>query len=105
LRACGWRIWRLGVDMTWHDAAMTRWKQWWKRSVRAGHAFAEGAWLHGAPPERHFVGETRRALLWGAALPLLLLGAALAWPPALLLFLVYPLQWLRVGLNLRRQGR
>jgi len=105
LRAGGWRIWRLGVDMTWHDAAMTHWKQWWKRSVRAGHAFAEGAWLHGAPPERHFVGETRRALLWGAALPLLLLGAALAWPPALLLFLVYPLQWLRVGLNLRRQGR
>ncbi len=105
LRARRWRIWRLAHDMTLHDAGMTRWKQWWKRSVRAGHAFAEGAWLHGAPPERHFVAETRRALLWGAVLPIALVLLALVWPPLALLFLVYPAQWLRVGLNLRRQGR
>jgi GT2 family glycosyltransferase len=105
LRARGWRVWRLDADMTWHDAGMTRWRQWWKRSMRAGHAFAEGAWLHGAPPERHFVAETRRALVWGAALPLVLVLLALAWPPLALLFLIYPAQWLRVGLNLRRQAR
>ena len=105
LRAGGWNIWRLAVDMTLHDAAMTRWAQWWRRSVRAGHAFAEGAWLHGEPPERHFVAETRRAVLWGAVLPAMLLLATIAWWPAALLFLVYPAQWLRVGLNLRRQSR
>lgn len=96
LRQQGWKVHRLDHDMTLHDAAMTRLGQWWKRSVRAGHAFAEGAWLHGGPPERHWVRETLRALLWGLAVPVgvallaLLLGAG--W---LGLLAVYPLQWLR----------
>ena len=105
LRAAGGKIWRLDQDMTWHDAGMTRWLQWWRRNVRSGHAFAEGAALHGAPPERHFVAETRRALLWGAALPVALLLATLAWWPLAWLWLVYPLQWLRVALKLRRAGQ
>lgn len=105
LRAAGWSIWRLAQDMTWHDAAMTRWVQWWRRNMRSGHAFAEGAWLHGAPPERHFVAETRRALLWGAALPLVLLVVSIAWPALAWLWLVYPLQWVRVALRLTEQGR
>ena len=105
LRAAGWKIWRLEHDMTWHDAGMTRWGQWWRRNVRSGHAFAEGAALHGAPPERHFVAETRRALLWGAALPVALLLATLAWWPFAWLWLVYPLQWVRVALKLRRAGQ
>ena len=57
-RAC-WRVLRIDADMTLHDAAMTRLAQWWKRAKRAGHAYAEGAALHGAPPERHWVRETR----------------------------------------------
>lgn len=65
LRRAGGEIWRLDSDMTRHDAAMHRFGQWWARSVRAGHAFAEGAALHGHGPERHYVRETRRALLWG----------------------------------------
>jgi GT2 family glycosyltransferase len=105
LRAAGWRIARIAHDMTWHDAAMTHWSQWWKRNVRSGHAFAEGAFLHGEPPERHFVGETRRAVLWGGLLPLLLLVLTLAVPALAVLWLAYPLQWLRVGLKLRRDGR
>jgi glycosyltransferase involved in cell wall biosynthesis len=102
LRAAGWKVWRIDRDMTWHDAAMTRWKQWWLRSMRAGHAFAEGAALHGRPPERHFVAESRRALVWGAGLPLLLFALTLAWPVAAWLWLVYPLQWARIALKLRR---
>ncbi len=105
LRGAGGRIWRLAHDMTWHDAAMTRWSQWWKRTTRSGHAFAEGAALHGAPPERHFVAETRRALLWGAALPVALVVASLAWPTAAVLWAVYPLQWLRIALALKRGHR
>src|SRR5262249_13947583 len=34
LRAAGWRIWRLDAEMTLHDAAMTRFAQWWWRTVR-----------------------------------------------------------------------
>jgi GT2 family glycosyltransferase len=105
LRAAGGRILRLDRDMTWHDAAMTRLGQWWKRNVRSGHAFAEGAALHGAPPESHFVAETRRALAWGAALPAAILLAGVAQPWALAALLVYPLQWARLGARLAREGR
>lgn len=97
LRAAGWRVWRLADEMTAHDAAMTRISQWWKRSMRAGFTFAEGAHLHGAPPERHRVRESRSAWLWGAILPLGVLVAALSWTPWLLaLLLVYPAQMLRL---------
>ncbi|WP_225027982.1 glycosyltransferase family 2 protein, partial [Xinfangfangia pollutisoli] len=74
LRGAGGEVWRIDAEMTLHDAAMTRISQWARRTVRAGHAFAEGAALHGAPPERHWVAETRRALLWGAVLPLVALA-------------------------------
>ena len=53
LRQAGWYIWRLDAEMTSHDAQISRLSQWWKRTMRAGHAFAEGAALHGAAPERH----------------------------------------------------
>jgi GT2 family glycosyltransferase len=99
LRAAGWRIERLDAEMTWHDAAMTRFGQWWTRSKRVGHAFAEGAALHGASPERHWRRETRRALLWGAALPLAILAALFLSPWAALLVLVYPAQVLRLALR------
>jgi hypothetical protein len=105
LRAMGWKVWRIDVDMCWHDAAMTRWVQWWRRSVRSGHAFAEGASLHGAPPEHHFVAETRRALLWGAVLPATLAVASVVDVRAAWLWSVYLLQWARVALKLRRAGQ
>jgi GT2 family glycosyltransferase len=97
LRQQGWKIWRIDAEMTRHDAQMTRLGQWWKRAQRAGHAFAEGAWLHGQPPERHWVKESRSIWLWGVAIPLLALS--LAWPTAgwsLLLLLGYPLLTYRV---------
>lgn len=97
LRQLGWKIHRLDAPMTRHDARMTRLSQWWTRTRRAGHAFAEGAHLHGAPPERHWVTETRRALLWGAAIPLAILVAALIHPAALLATLIYPLQIARLA--------
>jgi glycosyltransferase involved in cell wall biosynthesis len=78
LRERGWRIRRLPAEMTLHDAAMTEWRQWWKRSVRAGHAYAEGAARHGRPPERHWVREVRSNWFWGAAVPAVVL--AFAWP-------------------------
>ncbi|MGB7243708.1 MAG: glycosyltransferase [Sulfitobacter sp.] len=102
LRQAGWQIWRLDHEMTLHDAAMTRFGQWWKRARRAGHAFGEGAALHGAPPERHSVDATRRILLWGVAIPaFILLAALLVTPWALLLVLLYPVQVARLA---RREG-
>ncbi len=96
LRSAGWRIWRLDAEMTLHDAQMMRFSQWWKRSRRAGHAFAEGAAIHGADPERHWVKETRRALTWGTALPCAIVVTTAFYFPMALLFAVYPLQILRL---------
>ena len=106
LRAKGWKIWRLDGEMTLHDAAMTRFGQWWQRTSRAGYAFAEGAHLHGALPERHWVRESRSGLVWGVAIPLCLLFAAVVVSPlALLGFAVYPLQVLRLFLKERGAPR
>lgn len=97
LRAARWRIWRLPDEMALHDAAMFHFHQWWHRTRRAGYAFAQGAHLHGAPPERHFVWESRRAWLWGILLPLCCVVIGLAWWPfGWILVLAYPLQLLRL---------
>ena len=101
LRAKGWRIWRLDAEMAWHDAAMTRFGQWWTRCVRAGFAYAEGVRLHGAPPERHWVREVRSAWLWGAGIPLLVASASVAFGSLALWGLaIYPLQVVRLALRL-----
>jgi GT2 family glycosyltransferase len=100
LRAVGWKVWRIAEEMTVHDAAMTRIGQWWRRSRRAGYAYAEGAALHGAPPERHWVHETRRALTWGVGFPLLVaISGAVATPWCLLLLTAYPLQIARLWMR------
>lgn len=99
LRQNGWEVWRLDAEMTWHDAAITGLGQWWRRAMRAGHAFAEGVALHGRAPEFHWVAETRRALIWGAMLPSLILIMGLLLSPWLLLaLLIYPVQILRLAL-------
>ncbi len=106
LRAAGWKIWRLGEEMTLHDAAMTRFGQWWKRTLRTGYGFAEGAHLHGAPPERHWVRESRRALIWGFGIPLVTVGLTIwlgLWGLAMLL--VYPLQIIRLALRSTRPAK
>jgi GT2 family glycosyltransferase len=105
LRAQGWEVWCLDAEMTLHDAAMTRFGQFWNRARRAGHAYAEGAAMHGAPPERHGVQGRDRALLWGALLPAAILVAGLAWPPAFLALLVYPAQVVRIALTQGPGGR
>ncbi|EKQ66727.1 putative glycosyltransferase [Leptolyngbyaceae cyanobacterium JSC-12] len=97
LRQNGGKIFRLDAEMTLHDAEMTRFSQWWKRSVRAGYAYAEGAWLHGAPPERHWVKETRSIRLWGLLIPAVALFSALPSKGlSLILLAAYPLMAYRI---------
>ncbi len=96
LRAKGWTIWRIDAEMTWHDAAITRFAQWWKRTERAGHAFAEGAARFSTPQAPHWQAETRRIWLWGVAIPLVALVGSLLHPAFLALVLIYPAQVLRL---------
>jgi GT2 family glycosyltransferase len=103
LRGAGWRVWNLDRPMALHDAAITRFGQWWNRTKRAGYAFALGASLHGRTPERHWRRESLSAWLWGMGLPLAAVaGAVVIDPLVLLLLCVYPLQVARIAL---RDGR
>ena len=106
LRREGWKVERLDAEMTLHDAAMTRSRQWWTRAIRAGHSFAEGAAMHGDSPERHWVKETRKIWLWGAVVPSAAVVAAVpTLGLSLGLFLAYPAQAARIYSHTRRRGR
>jgi GT2 family glycosyltransferase len=79
LRQAGWAVHRIAAEMTLHDAAITRFGQWWQRNRRNGHAIAEAF----ADAGRDDPGLTRTFIsniMW--ALPL-------AWP-------LWPLLWWRV---------
>ena len=105
LRQHGWKILRVDAEMTLHDAAMTRFGQWWRRMVRGGHAYAQGRQMHGAPPERHWVRENRRIVFWGLVLPILVL--ALAWPTgglSVILLGGYAVLWWRTLGHAKRRG-
>ncbi|MGI9623657.1 MAG: glycosyltransferase family 2 protein [Acidimicrobiales bacterium] len=76
LRGAGWKIRRLSDAMAWHDSAMYRFGQWWKRSVRHGHTCAEGVLLHGQESERYKVRQLVSNFALGLGLPLVALGGA-----------------------------
>jgi glycosyltransferase involved in cell wall biosynthesis len=102
LRAKGGEIWRLEHDMTLHDAAMTKFDQWFKRSMRAGFAFAEGNFLHKKAPWVLWKKECRSLVFWGLILPLIALVAICVFGSVGFLVLgAYPLQWLRIALKLQ----
>lgn len=80
MRALGWVVRRIDREMTVHDAAMTRFSQWWQRNRRSGFASAEALARYGSG-ER---GVLRRVLsnVWWS-LPA-------AWP-------LWPILWVRMS--------
>ena len=93
LRQKDWKIQRIDADMTLHDAAMLRFGQWWKRTLRGGWAMAAGADRHGKA-SGYQVKETQRRWFWGLVLPVLALGLApLTRGLSLLLLLGYIVQF------------
>ena len=106
LRANGGTIWRLSDEMGVHDAAMSRFGEWWRRTVRCGYGYAQLQALHGSSPERLCVRESRSAWLWALVVPTLVAALTVWWgTTALLLSLVYPLQIARIALGSDRPAR
>ncbi len=94
----GYRVTRIAGLMATHDAGITRFAQWWRRAVRAGHAIGQRSHLNGGSALRDCVRERNSVLFWGVGVPLLALAAL---PGSLLLLCAYAALWLRVW---RRRG-
>lgn len=77
IRGKGWRILRMEGDMTVHDAAMTRFTQWWQRNRRNGYAVAESLVRRG---NRRILREVVSNVIW-------------AMPPA---WLLWPVLWTKI---------
>ncbi|ACO32105.1 MAG TPA: glycosyltransferase family 2 protein [Acidobacterium sp.] len=98
LRAAGWKILRIDHPMTGHDLAMTRWREYWRRGERTGHAAAEVSRRFRGTADGLWAGAVRatakRALFWMLS-PLAALALSLvlrsAWPLALWLLLALAL--------------
>jgi len=100
LRRHGFGVRRIDCDMTLHDAAMTRFSEWWRRAVRAGHAYAELYALH-----RHWGREVRSMVFYAFVVPVIAVAAAPATSGlSLALFAAHALLYLRVARHRRRAG-
>ena len=101
VRKAHWRVHRLPVRMTLHDADMMRFGQWWQRAVRAGHGFAQVGALH---PE-HFLRARQRVWVYAAILPL---SAVIAMSVSAWLLLpvlgLYVVSYLRTARGLMASG-
>src|ERR1700687_1484120 len=105
LRAKGWKILGIDAEMSMHDAAFTRFGQWWRRARRTGYGYARAAALHGRGPERHRVHECRSIWFWAVVLPVVTLAAAPSTGGMTLwLWLGYPVLGCRIYQRLRARG-
>jgi glycosyltransferase involved in cell wall biosynthesis len=105
VRALGWKILHLDNEMARHDVAMTRFAAWCSRVRRSGHAYAQGAAMHGSSPERYSVRDCRRIWVWGLAFPLsVILLAFVTRGFSLILLAAYPLQAVRIYQGGRKRG-
>lgn len=100
LRSAGWRVWALEDPMTLHDAAMTRFGQWWNRLLRSGYASAQLADLYGALRRFRLFRSWFGAWFWGLGVPASAIVLVPWWGNwSLSLLLLYPAQLLRLALS------
>jgi GT2 family glycosyltransferase len=106
MRAAGWKIWRIGSQMTEHDANMFSLGQWWRRAQRSGFGYAQAWHATKNLPQPLYGRQLLSATAWAVGLPMVVIGAAiLVGQPflSLALLLLYALQLLRIGS--RRSGK
>jgi hypothetical protein len=128
LRQRGWKILRIDTEMTLHDSAMLTFGQWWKRAVRSGYGamdvatrFRNVAFLRQARSARQW------ALMWPGVVLAVAIGLMASWIFAVhfgpeqvraelplriaitvtwivSIFLILPLQMLRVAIGARKRA-
>jgi cellulose synthase/poly-beta-1,6-N-acetylglucosamine synthase-like glycosyltransferase len=63
VRQAGWKIYRINTDMVHHDINMNTFRQYFKRSFRSGHAYAEIALRYITQKEKYFTRQLFRIIL------------------------------------------
>lgn len=98
----GHRVVRLPEQMTLHDSNIMHFSEWWKRTIRNGHGFAEVGRMHNP----HFKRERQRVWVYGAILPGLFVLTLLLrmWVVSLLILGVYINSWWRTSKGLQQEG-
>lgn len=99
LRARSWSIWRLPAEMTLHDAAISRFSQWWRRSVRSGFGYSQVAWMHRRCYPTHEMRPLFSAIFWAGLLPVTVCAGIALYPFLVLLILLYPVQTCRIAIG------
>jgi hypothetical protein len=102
LRHCGYRILHIDSPMTGHDLNITRFSQYWRRAIRAGHAYAEISARFRATSDPMWLQDSKSNIIRGGFWATSLLGCV-----ALLGFSPVPLLlWLALLMALSfRSGR
>ena len=105
LRKSGWQIVRLDAPMAVHDIGPMTFRDWWRRSKRAGQAFAQAAWRYRNEPGRPWVREALRDWFWAGLVPLaFVLALWLVGAIAVLILLLYVVAIIRPAWRQYRSG-
>ena len=105
LRHMDWKFLRVDAEMTWHDAAINRFRQWWKRQIRGGYGAIDVNLRFEINGERLFAKHTLGAMIWAVGWPLAVIVAELfGWVPGLVVFLILPLQIARISVRTFLRG-
>ncbi len=112
MRKRGWRLRSLDAEMAFHDAAITRFSQWWTRIRRSGHAYGEMAHLHPDARDPDWPRTVRSIIFWGGGMTTLLLACVLRsvlmdprwWTVTLLVFLPWPIRMVQLMKRQFRRG-
>jgi glycosyltransferase involved in cell wall biosynthesis len=94
----GYSILCLPEDMGTHDSAMLYFWQWWKRCVKIGFGYTNGAEWGG------YSKQYRSATIWGGYVPIIILLSLLWTNYSILLLLLYPIQVLRIFLQTHKNN-
>ena len=112
LRLKGWKIRRMDTEMALHDASIFSFGQWWTRTRRSGHGYAELSFLHPDTRNPNWPRSARSIVIWGGVIPLIttatillaLLHDARWWFAAAFLLLLWPLRMVQIARRESRRG-
>lgn len=99
----GLGIFAVDAPMTLHDMNMTRFKQYWRRCVRSGHAYAEVGGRY--PQLRRWRKAQLRNMVYALATPLSIVASLVFWSPwpTVVCLALIVVAWFRNAWRLRKR--